>query len=259
MAAGPGVYAAYVNAKRVVRSPKEERNDLPLRPMSVTDRSISSDPNTFKSFSNTKGIHMIFRYAKRTMGVAALLTGIAGTLGSSADVAYGQSASTVTIQTVNGHFLTAVNGGGIGGPNTGPGAAALHTDAKYPNPGPWETLTCVALGPNQLAFQTATGQYVTAVNGGGMGGPNANPYEVHTDAKTAGQWEQFKLVWLSGGKCALQNVRRALGHSGERRRLRRGCQPASDSHGREVDRTLGNIRDSILTSADQVRRNPSTP
>jgi hypothetical protein len=113
----------------------------------------------------------------------------------------------VTIQTVDGHFLTAVNGGGVGGPNSGPDSAAIHTDAAYPAPGPWETFTCVSLGKNRLAFQTQSGSFLTAVNAGGMGGPNANPYQIHTDVpptRAVGPWEQFRLVRLEGSKCALQ-------------------------------------------------------
>ena len=112
--------------------------------------------------------------------------------------------SHVTIRTSNGRLVTAVNGGGVGGPDDGPGSAALHTDVASPTPGPWETFECVAVGPDRLAFRTSRGTYLTAVNGGGIGGPNADPYEVHTDAKQVGPWEQFDLVWLGDGKCALR-------------------------------------------------------
>jgi hypothetical protein len=64
-----------------------------------------------------------------------------------------------------------------------------------PVPGPWETFECVAVGHDELAFRMSRGTYLTAVNGGGIGGPNANPYPVHTDATKVGPWEEFGLVW----------------------------------------------------------------
>jgi len=49
---------------------------------------------------------------------------------------------TGNILTSNGsNMLTAVNGGGLGGPNSGPGAVALHTDAT--GAGPWETFKLI--------------------------------------------------------------------------------------------------------------------
>jgi hypothetical protein len=62
----------------------------------------------------------------------------------------------------------------------------------------------VGPGPERVAFRTRAGTYLTAVNGGGVGGPNADPYEVHTDALNEGPWEQFTLVRMEGGKCALR-------------------------------------------------------
>jgi len=119
----------------------------------------------------------------------------------------GGRAWNITIQTVNGYYLTAVNGGGVGGPPSGNCPAVIYTNVSTPEPGPWETFTCIALGANQVAFQTATGDYMTAVGGGGIGGPNADPYEIHTDVSPTrwlGPWEQFQIVWLSGEECALK-------------------------------------------------------
>jgi len=110
---------------------------------------------------------------------------------------------TVTIKTTNGHFLTAVNGGGVGGPNTGSNSSAVHTDAK--SIGSWETLTCAFSGPN-VTFQTQDGHFITAVNGGGMGGANANPFQIHTDAAAAGAWGTFTLVPVGGSRCALKTL-----------------------------------------------------
>ncbi len=100
------------------------------------------------------------------------------------------------IQTASGNYLTVVNGGGLGGPSTGPAAVALHTDAT--TAGPWENFTVVWLDSayTRFALQTSDRHYVTAVNGGGLGGPNDNTAPVHTDAKTIGIWERLTLNFL---------------------------------------------------------------
>jgi hypothetical protein len=97
----------------------------------------------------------------------------------------------VAFKTSTGNFLTAVNGGGLGGPNQGSEAVALHTDAIAA--AAWETFTVVQVGPQQIALRTVNGNYITAVNGGGMGGPNDATSPVHTDATTANTWETFTL------------------------------------------------------------------
>ena len=52
---------------------------------------------------------------------------------------YDEGTGIVTIQTPNGRYLTAVNGGGFGGQETLP----IHTDAKEPRE--WETFSFVVL------------------------------------------------------------------------------------------------------------------
>jgi hypothetical protein len=95
------------------------------------------------------------------------------------------------------HQLTAVNGGGLG-PNNG---VALNTNRTVA--GAWETFNLIlqpgspAIGPGmKFALQTSSGKnYLTAVNGGGMGGPNDATSPVHTDQTSAGSgpWEIFVL------------------------------------------------------------------
>jgi hypothetical protein len=93
---------------------------------------------------------------------------------------------------VNGNYITAVNGGGIGGPNDA--TCPVHTDATAL--GPWEQLRFNYNLSNKTAtVQTPNGRYLTAVNGGGLGGPNNTP--IHTDARAIGPWESFQLVpWM---------------------------------------------------------------
>lgn len=104
------------------------------------------------------------------------------------------------IVTPNGrNFLTAVNGGGLGGPDSGAGLVALHTDAVVAST--WETFRLILQPGSSLdsgmkfALQTSDGaHYLTAVNGGGVGGPNNATCPVHTDQTTPGAWEIFYLL-----------------------------------------------------------------
>jgi hypothetical protein len=95
------------------------------------------------------------------------------------------------IKTVNGNYVTAVNDGGIGGPNDN--TSPVHTDATAA--GPWERLLLnYDFSSARATFQTLNGQFLTAVNGGGFGGPNNVP--IHTDATVLGPWETFTLELL---------------------------------------------------------------
>jgi hypothetical protein len=95
------------------------------------------------------------------------------------------------------HMLTAVDGGGLGGPNDA--GVALHTDAT--KAGIWETFKLIlqagapAFAPGlPFALQTSNGKnYLTAINGGGVGGPNKASCPIHTDQTKQGPWEIFSL------------------------------------------------------------------
>jgi hypothetical protein len=103
------------------------------------------------------------------------------------------------ILTSNGNnMLTAVNGGGLG-PST---TVALNTNRT--SAAAWETFTLV-LQPGsspigagmKFALKTSDGNnFVTAVNGGGVGGANDVTCPVHTDQTVAkaGAWEIFSLL-----------------------------------------------------------------
>ena len=91
------------------------------------------------------------------------------------------------LRTHDGHYLTAVNGGGMGGPNDA--TAPVHTDSR--NVGLWERFQITFLPNSQVTIRSSTGRYLTAVNGGGLGGPNSMP--IHTDATKQGPWEVFSL------------------------------------------------------------------
>ena len=98
-------------------------------------------------------------------------------------------------QTSNGkNYVTAVDGGGIGASSSGyPGSEMLTNATRI---GPAEAFRIIPVGSatsKRVAIQTPDGKhYVSAVNGGGCGGPDDVPF--HTNAQTIGPWEEFTLV-----------------------------------------------------------------
>lgn len=93
------------------------------------------------------------------------------------------------IQTMTQTFLTAVNGGGKI-------TDVIHTDAT--GIGSWERFRLLGgggYGPSrgQYVIQTVSGNYLTAVNGGGLPGPVGGTDPVHTDATQIGSWEHFRF------------------------------------------------------------------
>jgi hypothetical protein len=107
------------------------------------------------------------------------------------------------IQTVSkGNYLTAVGGGGritdvVHTDKTQPGSTEKFRLVPYPQAGPSYT-------PGLYAIQTASGNYLTAVGGGGR-----TTDVVHTDATKIAAWEQFRLQVLTGpyGAYAIQTVK----------------------------------------------------
>jgi hypothetical protein len=96
---------------------------------------------------------------------------------------------TFALKANDGNFVTAVNAGGIGGPNDA--TSPLHTDATAI--GAWEALTLEKQGNGTYALKTPSGFYLTALNAGGFG-EAANKKPIHTDAKNLGPWETFTFV-----------------------------------------------------------------
>lgn len=83
-------------------------------------------------------------------------------------------------RTINGHYLTAVGGGG------------RNTDVIHSNTTQllaWEKLTLVSLGDGTWAIQTIDGHFLTAVGGGGR-----NTDTIHSDATRIGSWERFRIT-----------------------------------------------------------------
>jgi hypothetical protein len=134
-----------------------------------------------------RAVYLVLRLQMALPLVIALLTAYN-------DPANAQQTLAGAFQTQNGHYLTAVKGGGLGGPNSGPGESALYTNST--NAGLWETFTIVWVNKAQCKFalKTANNNFVTAVNGGGIGGPNSGQSPVLSDATTVGLSEHFTIT-----------------------------------------------------------------
>ena len=103
------------------------------------------------------------------------------------------------LQTSGGQYLTAVNAGGVGGRDDA--TCPIHTDAG--TAALWEGFTLEiddTVHPPTARIKTETGNYVTAVNGGGINGGADQP--IHSDAVAIGPWEQFLFLGLVEGPTA---------------------------------------------------------
>ena len=57
---------------------------------------------------------------------------------------------------------------------------------------------------DKIGIRTFNGNYVTAVNGRGMG-EDANALPIHTDAVVAQDWEKFQINFHDDGTCTIFN------------------------------------------------------
>jgi len=96
------------------------------------------------------------------------------------------------IVTHNGHYLTAVAGGGQIDD-------AIHSDATQGRS--WETFTLVDSGAGNSTYgiKTLTGNYLTAVDGGGL-----TVDVIHSDAAVIRDWEEFKFYPMGDGYFGIQ-------------------------------------------------------
>jgi hypothetical protein len=92
-----------------------------------------------------------------------------------------------TFKTADGHYLTAVNSGGLTGLGQ-PSFDVMHTDAV--RVGSWETFTLVDAGDGtHYGIQAFDGHYLTAVGGGGR-----TTDVIHSDATQLQGWEKFTVT-----------------------------------------------------------------
>ncbi|MFF5300615.1 hypothetical protein ACFY5F_14745 [Streptomyces sp. NPDC013161] len=88
-----------------------------------------------------------------------------------------------TIKTTNGHYLTAVDGGG----HT---TNAIQSDRTVAST--WEQFRFVRAADNvHYGILTSNGNYLTAVGGGGQ----ANADAIHTNATVLSTWEEFSITY----------------------------------------------------------------
>lgn len=138
----------------------------------------------------------------RTAGIAGAVVGIVAlSAPGAASASVTPRAPTVgpitcAIQTVDGHYLTAVGGGGRT-------TDVIHTDAT--RIGSWEKFTLIDSGdgsPNiHYGLRTTYGYYLTAVGGGGR-----TTDVIHSDAPWLRDWEKFSFVSLGYGWYAIQTI-----------------------------------------------------
>jgi hypothetical protein len=100
--------------------------------------------------------------------------------------------SICAFQTINGHFLTAVGGGGRS-------TDVMHTDATKINA--WEKFTLVGAGNGSFGLKTVNGHFLTAVGGGGR-----STDVMHSDAVHLQGWEKFTPHVLGGGYFAIATI-----------------------------------------------------
>jgi len=108
------------------------------------------------------------------------------------------------IITPQGGLLLAVNGGGLGGADSGADTTALRTDAT--SPGAWGSFTFVVRGKH-FALRTAKGYYVTAVDGGGVGDTLVEEglhQPLVTNGTASSLYTIFTLIPLTGDQIAIR-------------------------------------------------------
>jgi hypothetical protein len=118
----------------------------------------------------------------------------AGGTGSGGGGTGGNLRGRFALQTMNGNYLTAVNGGGIQGPG------AINSDATKISG--WETFEVEPQPDGKYAIKTMNGNYLTAMRGGGVTGADA----IHSDGRRIDAWEKFTLQPQSDGTYAIQTA-----------------------------------------------------
>lgn len=132
---------------------------------------------------------------KRVLAAAIAAATVAG-LGLPGVAEARNAPVTCAVRAYDGHYLTAVGGGGRT-------TDVLHTDAT--RVGAWERFTLVDSDDGSAAirygFRTSNGHYLTAVGGGGR-----VTDVMHSDATRLRGWEKLTLIALGRGVYAIQTI-----------------------------------------------------
>lgn len=130
------------------------------------------------------------------MKIAMMFPAIVFALGIASSTYATNGPITCAVMTSNGHYLTAVGGGGRT-------SDVLHTDATQV--GAWEKFILVDSGDGSsnihYGLKTANGHYLTAVDGGGRIAD-----VIHSDATQIQDWEKFTMISLGFGVYAIQTI-----------------------------------------------------
>lgn len=135
--------------------------------------------------------------AVAAMGMATLgLAGAASASTTQPAVSALVGPQTCSIMTVNGHYLTAVGGGGRT-------TDVIHTDAT--RVGGWEKFTLIDSGDGSpvihYGLRTSGGYFLTAVGGGGR-----STDVIHSNATWLQGWEKFQFNSLGNGWYDIQTT-----------------------------------------------------
>jgi hypothetical protein len=109
------------------------------------------------------------------------------------------------IRTAKGGYLLAVDGGGVGSPDSGLGATALRTDATSPSKQEIFTVVRIKESETSCALLTSNGHYVTAVDGGGQGAGDTTllPLPILTNGTFLQAGTVFHMILLGEDKVRL--------------------------------------------------------
>src|SRR5271165_2201832 len=100
-------------------------------------------------------------------------------------------AQAFALQTPLVHYVTAINDGGMGGPNDA--TSPIHTDT-FPNPVYADNvLKIINLGNNEVMLLTPNGDLVSSVDYV-VGNDPQNSMPFHTNATSIGTWETFFIM-----------------------------------------------------------------
>jgi len=137
----------------------------------------------------------------RAVAIAAAATGLAalgltGVASASTTPAFSEGFHVCSIRAFDGHFLSAIDGGG------------RTTDVIETNrtkQSTWETFTLVPANdgafPLHFGIQTHNGNFLTAVGGGGR-----TTDVIHSNATQLQAWEKFTLVPVGFNYYAIQTI-----------------------------------------------------
>lgn len=102
----------------------------------------------------------------------------------------------LALQTTNGQYVTAVLGGGLPPPpNPFVPTPDWQIDTNRVQASCWETFQIITTDVPQCTIKVNSGNFLTAVNGGGYGNDDpGNVFPIHTNATQQGPFETFTLI-----------------------------------------------------------------